>query len=165
MEARGGASGWLTRYVWLELYSGVAALLLFMILLLSGISYMCVLQVPLWYAPQVLVPHFTVSTTFFLGQGPHRPEQLLSVRHRVYSVISLLGSLAGIAVGCVFIGLKLAFFFSSSPAECGELCNNGAVFATLIVTCAALLLVYVLNASTILYSWYRTARQATTRKR
>ena len=148
------APAWIDVYVWLELYSSLGVLLIAMVLAFAAVDYMCPLQIPIWYAPQVIIPHFTASTVFFLGRGPHHPGQLISVRARVYSWLSLLLSVAGIAVGITFIILKCIHFFSSEVSA--ELKGNGGVFCWLMATCAAVIVIYGLNVYSILYSWYRS---------
>lgn len=138
----------------MEIYSSLLAVLIAGVNAFAAIDYMCALQIPIWYAPQLLIPHFTVSSTFFLGRGPHRLEQLIAVRSRVYTTVSLLLSVVGFVVGCVFMGLKIAYYYSSeAPAE---LKANGGVFVVLMLSCATLLPIYGFNIYTIILSWYRS---------
>lgn len=150
------AFDWLVPYVWLEMYSWIALIVLAVILALSNISYMHVLDIPLWYAPQIPVAGFAVSINFFLGRASAHAEAHESYRPLVAMVYTLVMALASAVVGVVFIILKCVYVASSKCVDsdpttiCG---GHLSVFVVLMCFCGVLVVINALLIWGVVKIW------------
>lgn len=148
-------------YVWLEMYSRLSYVILAVIWGLSAISYLEVLDIPIWYCWQVLVPGPAISTLFMLGtpnyarhtpQHPWRP--LLSL---VY--VGLM-ALAGVVVGMVFIILKIVKVANMAPVPGTIRGGHVVVFVVLVCFCFALVVMDGLFIWTVARLWFKRPQRA-----
>ena len=150
------ALDWLVPYVWLEMYSWVALVALAVILALSNVSYMHVLDVPLWYAPQIPAVGFAVSMNFFLGRATAHAEAHESYRPLVAMIYTIATALASAVVGIVFIILKCVYVASdkcvdSDPTTiCG---GHVSVFVVLMCFCGVLAIINALLVWGVIKIW------------